>query len=192
MLKGKGAVRNGRDGTVVAPAAGSNSVLPVVIKTAACENGAEACMRPSTGDDCGLNGGGSCGLGNGGGSAVLLPYDGFPAVRLVLAARMTARLRGLLMSPASDAVLMLAPCRDIHTFGMGYAIDVAFVDEAGAVLQSQRDVLPNRRLRNCRASAVLERFAMPQEVWFEEGDRLAIGAFRVQKTFGDCSVRSTQ
>lgn len=107
-----------------------------------------------------------------------LPIDGFPACRLVLAARLTSRLRGLLMSPASDAILLLAPCRDIHTFGMGYAIDVAFIDEAGRVLESRRDVMPNRRLRNARASAVLERYAIPREVWFEAGDSLRIGAYR--------------
>jgi uncharacterized membrane protein (UPF0127 family) len=106
------------------------------------------------------------------------PVDGFPACRLVLAARMTSRLRGLLMSPASDAILLLAPCRDIHTFGMGYAIDVAFVDETGRVLESRRDVMPNRRLRNARASAVLERYAIPHEVWFEAGDRLQIESYR--------------
>lgn len=112
------------------------------------------------------------------GGGAMLPWDGFPACRLVLATRLTSRLRGLLMSPASDAILLLAPCRDIHTFGMGYAIDVAFIDESGMVVQSRRDVMPNRRLRNGRAAAVLERFAIPREVWFEEGDRLEIGAFR--------------
>lgn len=116
--------------------------------------------------------------GVGGDRLARLPVDGFPACRLVLAARMTSRLRGLLMSPASDAVLMLAPCRDIHTFGMRYAIDVAFVDETGTVLRSCRDVMPKRRLHDARASAVLERFAVPREVWFEEGDRLEIAAFR--------------
>lgn len=107
-----------------------------------------------------------------------LPVDGFPASRLVLATRLTSRLRGLLMSPESDSVLMLAPCRDIHTFGMGYAIDVAFVDEHGRIIQSCRDVLPNRRVRNAQAVAVLERFAVPREVWFEEGECLELGGFR--------------
>lgn len=108
--------------------------------------------------------------------------SGVPASRLVLATRLTSRLRGLLLSSESDAVLMLAPCRDIHTFGMGYAIDVAFVDEGGCVIQSCRDVLPNRRIRNAHAVAVLERFAVPREVWFEEGERLELGGFRAAES----------
>lgn len=107
------------------------------------------------------------------------PQSGFPASRLVLATRLTSRLRGLLMSPENNDVLMLAPCRDIHTFGMGYAIDVAFVDERGCIIQSCRDVLPNRRMRNAQAVAVLERFAVPREAWFEEGECLELGGFRV-------------
>lgn len=111
-------------------------------------------------------------------SGMVPPICGVPASKLVLATRLTRRLRGLLMSPESDAVLMLAPCRDIHTFGMKYAIDVAFVDECGCVIQSCRDVLPNRRIRNAHASAVLERFAVPRQVWFEEGEHLELGGLR--------------
>ena len=96
----------------------------------------------------------------------------------MLACRLTARLRGLLMAPESDAIVLLAPCRDIHTFGMGYAIDVAFIDATGQVVEACRDVLPKRRLRNRRACAVLERRALPREVWFEEGEQLELGGFR--------------
>jgi hypothetical protein len=41
-----------------------------------------------------------------------------------------------------------------------------------------RDVLPNRRIRDVRAAAVLERRAIPREVWFEEGDCIALGQYR--------------
>lgn len=176
MVKEKGAVRREGDGMPAVLETGGGSTRTPAGGAIRCENEVEACAA----------------LGAARGEAVVLPYDGFPAVRLVLAARLTTRLRGLLMSPASDVVLLLAPCHDIHTFGMGYAIDVAFIDEAGAVLQSRRDVLPNRRLRNRHASAVLERFAMPREVWFEEGDKLAIGTFRAPGPAAVCQVRNRQ
>jgi len=87
-------------------------------------------------------------------------------------------MRGLLFAPESDDLMVLLPCHDIHTFGMRYAVDVAFLDGSGKVLQSRRDVLPNKRLRCSRAVAVVERRAIPREVWFEEGDRIALGDYR--------------
>lgn len=109
---------------------------------------------------------------------VCLPQDAFPASRVMLATRLSSRLRGLLFAPASDDLMVLMPCHDIHTFGMGYALDVAFLDASGKVLKSIRDVLPNRRLREPTAVAVLERRAIPREVWFEEGDRIGLGHYR--------------
>jgi hypothetical protein len=68
---------------------------------------------------------------------------------------------------------MLLPCNDIHTFGMRAAIDVAFVASDGAVVESHRRIPPNRRLRNSRASATLERFST-DDAWFQPGDRFAM------------------
>ncbi|MDO4532568.1 MAG: DUF192 domain-containing protein [Coriobacteriia bacterium] len=107
-----------------------------------------------------------------------LPEDVFPAGRVMLATRLSSRLRGLLFAPESDDLMVLLPCHDIHTFGMGYALDIAFLDASGRVLKSVRDVLPNRRLREPTAVAVLERRAIPREVWFEEGDRIGLGHYR--------------
>ena len=107
-----------------------------------------------------------------------LPQDVFPAGRVILATRLSSRLRGLLFAPDSDDLMVLMPCHDIHTFGMGYALDVAFLDASGKVLKSIRDVLPNRRLREPAAVAVLERRAIPREVWFEKGDRIGLGHYR--------------
>ncbi len=96
--------------------------------------------------------------------------------RLILAAGLPQRLKGLLLSHPNDAVLLLIPCRDIHTFGMRYAIDVAFLGPEGKVRAAYRDVLPRQR-RKCRnATAVVERFARPGEEWFEEGDYLDVQA----------------
>ena len=68
-------------------------------------------------------------------------------------------LRGLLFRRPQAGVMLLAPCRDVHTFGMGHAVDVAFVDATGLVVEAHRAVAPGRRLRCRRARAVLERFA---------------------------------
>ena len=107
-----------------------------------------------------------------------LPADAFPAGRVLLATRLSSRLRGLLFAPESDDLMVLLPCSDIHTFGMNYAIDVAFLDAKGAVMQTLRDVMPNKRIRCPGAVAVVERRAIPRELWFEEGERLSLGRYR--------------
>jgi uncharacterized membrane protein (UPF0127 family) len=107
-----------------------------------------------------------------------LPADVFPAGRVLLATRLSSRLRGLLFTPDSNDLMVLLPCHDIHTFGMRYAIDTAFIDASGLVVRSVRDVLPNKRLRVPEAVAVLERRAIPRELWFEVGDRVSLGRYR--------------
>ncbi len=71
------------------------------------------------------------------------------------------RLRGLLGRSTSwlgsDAVLVIAPCNSIHTFGMKYAIDVAFLDRYGKVLLAKENFAPKKRLRCKNAACVLER-----------------------------------
>lgn len=90
--------------------------------------------------------------------------------RLYIAASPAQRLRGLLFTQPGDDVLLLAPCRGVHTFGMGYALDIAFLDKRGRVVESYRDVMPKRRLRCSRARAVLERYAQPRRAWYIPGD----------------------
>lgn len=104
--------------------------------------------------------------------------DAFPAGRVMLATRLSSRMRGLLFAPDTDDLMVLLPCHDIHTFGMGFAIDIAFIDAGGVVVRALRDVMPNKRVRESRAVAVLERRAIPREVWFEEGDCISLGQYR--------------
>lgn len=92
-------------------------------------------------------------------------------MRVHLACSLWSRLRGLKRLRGFGGVLMLAPCRDVHTFGMGHPIDIAFVASEGRVLASYRGVPPGRRLRCRKAAAVLERFAC-QEPWPDPGDCL--------------------
>lgn len=57
-----------------------------------------------------------------------------------------ARLLGLLVRTrlADDEALYLAPCSSVHTVGMHYRIDVAFVDRRGRVLKLVEDLKPLR------------------------------------------------
>lgn len=83
------------------------------------------------------------------------------------------RLRGLLFRKPDATVRLLLPCRDVHTFGMAHALDIAFADAAGRVLESHRSVGPCRRLRCHRAAMVAERFASAAP-WPEPGDVLEV------------------
>jgi uncharacterized protein len=69
-----------------------------------------------------------------------------------------ARLRGLagLRALPHGAALLLPRTRSVHTFGMRFALDLVWLDDAGAVVRVDRGVAP-RRVRGCRrASSVVE------------------------------------
>ena len=83
------------------------------------------------------------------------------------------RLKGLIGLQHLEGVLLLAPCHDIHTFGMQMNIDVAFIDADGKVLCVEADVPPRKRIRCCGALVVLERQASA-EPWFQAGDALCL------------------
>ena len=57
-------------------------------------------------------------------------------VAMELATTRTARRRGLLGRDGIDGVLVLRPCRQVHTVGMRFAIDVAFCARDGRVLRT--------------------------------------------------------
>ena len=46
-----------------------------------------------------------------------------------------SRARGLLGRDGVGGALILAPCRSVHTLGMRFAIDVAYLDEHGVVVK---------------------------------------------------------
>ena len=52
---------------------------------------------------------------------------------------------------AKAACAVLVPCRDVHTFGMRFPIDVAFVDASGTAVEVYRCVAPRCRIRCRRA-----------------------------------------
>lgn len=92
----------------------------------------------------------------------------------VLARGVMDRARGLLGTRAGwgagHDVLVLLPCRSVHTVGMRYALDVAFCDAGGTVVRSETDVRPGRLLSCGRAAFVLERPHADDGTWPVEGD----------------------
>lgn len=77
---------------------------------------------------------------------------------LLIARSPWLRLRGMAWRrrDAAPQALMLPRTCSVHTFGMRFALDLYWLDEAGAVLRVDRAV-PPRRLRSCRrAAAVVE------------------------------------
>jgi len=79
-------------------------------------------------------------------------------MRVTLAQRFLARLVGLLgrRGLAPDEALFLAPCNNVHTFFMRFAIDVVFLDRDGAVLAIVPALRPWRVAAARRAHACLE------------------------------------
>lgn len=86
--------------------------------------------------------------------------------RVFVAETFRARLLGLawLADLPDDCGLLIPRCSSVHTFGMRFALDVAFLDEGGAVLREMVAVPPRRVVRCRGAAAVLERRAARGEV----------------------------
>jgi uncharacterized membrane protein (UPF0127 family) len=86
------------------------------------------------------------------------PLDGS---RVFVARPARARLLGLafLDDLPDDWALLIPRCASVHTFGMRFALDIAFLVEDGQEIRICAGV-PPRRLVSCRgAAAVLERRA---------------------------------
>jgi len=86
------------------------------------------------------------------------------------------RVRGLLGRDGLDGALLLRRCRSVHTLGMRFAIDVAFLDGEGRVVAI---VAPMRRWRigrmRLRGRQVLEAEAGAFDRWeVHVGDRLEV------------------
>jgi uncharacterized membrane protein (UPF0127 family) len=70
------------------------------------------------------------------------------ATALAVADTHWTRLRGLLGLGSSDfrngSGLWIVPCHGVHTLGMGFPIDVVYLDRAMTVIHIQRDLQPWR------------------------------------------------
>ena len=65
-----------------------------------------------------------------------LVRDGDVLATVEVAHSAKARRTGLLGRSDLDGALVLRPCRNVHTLGMRFAIDVAFCDAGGRVLHT--------------------------------------------------------
>lgn len=90
------------------------------------------------------------------------------------------RLQGLLGTQKNTHPIVLVPCRAIHTIGMKYPIDVAFMNAKGEVISSYRSVVPGRRLREKHASVVAERPAK-DDPWFVVGSTVRYRPHKARK-----------
>ena len=96
-----------------------------------------------------------------------------PGILARVARSWLERLEGLLRTPREEAgELLILRCPSIHTFGMAYPIDVAFIGE-GQVLRVDRAVRPGRVLRAWGATCVLERPSC-EGAWLRRGDLMRL------------------
>ncbi len=104
--------------------------------------------------------------------------------RVALANRWWPRLRGLLFRPPlrSGEGLLLAPCRAVHTYGMKYPIDVAYLDASGRIVALYPSLAPGHRTSwHAAAASVLELPAGTlASTGTEVGDLVGSGGLRVQ------------
>jgi uncharacterized membrane protein (UPF0127 family) len=87
------------------------------------------------------------------------------------------RRKGLLGrdSLADDAAIFIAPCVAIHTVGMGFPIDVAFVDAGGRIVRLVHRLQPWRLAASIGGCAVIELAAgRLREYDVNVGDRLTL------------------
>ena len=86
-----------------------------------------------------------------------------------------ARARGLLGRDGIDGALLLARTRAVHTIGMRFAIDVAYLDKEMSVVRTAC-LRPNRIGRPClRARSVVEAESGSFGRWnLRTGDRLEV------------------
>jgi len=83
-----------------------------------------------------------------------LTRDRVLGTRIAVADRWWLRLRGLLGRPPLGAGggVLLTPCRAVHTFGLSYPVDVAFLDRRGAVVALYHRLGPGNASRWHRAA----------------------------------------
>jgi uncharacterized protein len=94
----------------------------------------------------------------------VLRDDDVLAVAEVAASR-RERKRGLIGRDDIEGALVLRPCRQVHTFGMRFPIDVAFCDRSGTVLYLST-LAPRRISRTVwRSAFVIEARAGSFERW---------------------------
>lgn len=86
------------------------------------------------------------------------------------------RMRGLLGRPQLQAGegMLIGDCRMVHTVGMRYPLDLAFIDRNGRVCKLVKGLAPRRMAGSISACMTLELASgMLDEIGLREGDRLS-------------------
>ncbi|WP_171163932.1 DUF192 domain-containing protein [Streptomyces sp. I05A-00742] len=101
---------------------------------------------------------------------------GGPVIPVEVAASYRARTHGLLGRDEVEGAILLTPASSVHTFGMRFPIDVAYVTRDMRVL-AVRTMPPHRLgLPRLRARYVLEAEAGAMAAWgLRKGVRVRIG-----------------
>ena len=91
-----------------------------------------------------------------------LPRATVGELEVPVATGLLARFLGLahLEREEAGAGLLVPRCRSVHTFGMRFALDLVFLDEALSPIEVRPGVPPRRVARARRAAMVLELPAM--------------------------------
>ena len=99
------------------------------------------------------------------------------ATTVELALTRRARKKGLLGRTGLDdqAAMLISPCLAVHTVGLGFAIDVAFVNRAGVAVHLVHNLQPWRLAGSARAHSVIELAAgRLKACGVKVGDRLSL------------------
>ena len=105
-----------------------------------------------------------------------LHVDGRDVAPVEMATTARTRSKGLLGRTGLEGALWLAPARQVHTFRMKFAIDVAYLDKRGLVLLTR--TMPRGRLGpwRWRSRGVLEAEAGCFEQWgLAQGSTVTFG-----------------
>jgi len=86
----------------------------------------------------------------------LVTDDARVLASVVVADARSARRKGLLGSDGLDGAIALRPCRWVHTIGMRFPIDVAFLSDDGVVVKTMQMHRRRVGVPVWRASAVIE------------------------------------
>jgi uncharacterized membrane protein (UPF0127 family) len=87
-----------------------------------------------------------------------------------------ARMRGLIgtfQHQLDFDALHLIPCKGVHTYGMKYSLDLAFLDRQGRVIALKKNIAPNKICSSPKGTqSVLER-PTSMRPWLNVGDYIA-------------------
>ncbi len=108
----------------------------------------------------------------------------FPVRMLITAWQ---RMRGLLGTQQEASAVLLMPCHAVHTYGMSYPIDIAFLSGDMRVLSSIRCLPMNSSVSCSGATCVVERPAQ-SGVWLEVGKHIRIEESCIEESNYECDT----